>query len=721
MEKLQYTINDSTIVALLGEQNFSSDESAILEIVKNAYDANSLHLTISFYHDYISFEDNGCGMNADDIKDHWMHIGDSEKKYLVVDENNKKRIQAGSKGIGRFALARLGGKIYLCSKKNGSEGVVWKTDWNESILDYDETLTSTGTTIKVERLRTKWNKRRIDSLASYLNITYKDDAMSIDIVGVDGNSINVHNHFDAPVPGINCRSVIKIKYDNDSGNVTTHIDSDEFDVAAKKYYLKDDLEHYEKTKNVYNELQGSDIDAVIDDKNELSTKIHKIGNFTALLYFNIKSTKDDKERFLYKYTDIPNPIDGGIVLYRNAFSISSYEGKKDWLELGKRMRKSPAAASHPTGQWRVRENQLSGYVSIDKERNKVLEDMANRQGLDENDYYKIFVQIIIIGIREFESYRQNIIRKINVKNKIKDNTETLIIDKIVKNHSVVKTINNEDSKKLQEELKTQNKIIKQYKREQADRENEYSYDIRILNVFATNGLKSSSIAHELRNSEDEIDVTYQYTVEALKEYGMWDKLNSAECTRFKYNNVPELLKQNNEISQKIVAFINSVLQDIEKQKFENTNQNIKSIVEEIAENWKRDYSWVNIYVNINDNLLFEVSRDEIQVIFDNLILNSIQQNDSKDNLSININAENYDDRLEFIYSDNGVGLNEKYKDNPRRILDVQETTRRNGHGLGMWILNNTCIMSGGEVTDIVSSNNGFEIHFYLGRKNYNGR
>ncbi|EGS37138.1 hypothetical protein [Veillonella sp. oral taxon 780] len=95
-----------------------------------------------------------------------------------------------------------------------------------------------------------------------------------------------------------------------------------------------------------------------------------------------------------------------MILYRNAFSISSFEGERDWLGLGKRTRKSPAAASHPTGAWRVRENQISGYVLIDKQQNIVLQDLMNRQGLDENIYYKLFVQIILTGIKEFERYRQ---------------------------------------------------------------------------------------------------------------------------------------------------------------------------------------------------------------------------------------------------------------------------------------------------------------------------
>ena len=103
MEELKYVIEDSTIAELLGVQNFSTDEAAILELVKNAYDANALNLKIIFRNNELQFVDNGIGMNEEDIKEHWMHIGKSDKKYEIVDENNKTRIQAGSKGVGRFA------------------------------------------------------------------------------------------------------------------------------------------------------------------------------------------------------------------------------------------------------------------------------------------------------------------------------------------------------------------------------------------------------------------------------------------------------------------------------------------------------------------------------------------------------------------------------------------------------------------------------------------
>ena len=58
-------------------------------------------------------------------------------------------------------------------------------------------------------------------------------------------------------------------------------------------------------------------------------------------------------------------------------------------------------------------------------------------------------------------------------------------------------------------------------------------------------------------------------------------------------------------------------------------------------------------------------------------------------------------------------LIEKYRNEPRRILEVHESSRKNGHGLGMWIVNNSIKMSNGTIIDI-NGNNGFSFEFTLG-------
>ncbi len=98
-----------------------------------------------------------------------------------------------------------------------------------------------------------------------------------------------------------------------------------------------------------------------------------------------------------------------------------------------------------------------------------------------------------------------------------------------------------------------------------------------------------------------------------------------------------------------------------------------------------------------------------------MILNSIQQNDDNNHLNIFIQVTLTNDVLEFLYKDDGKGLSKKYLDDPTKILEVHETSRKQGHGLGMWIVHNTIIMSGGEIKKI-DGNDGFSIKFTVGGK-----
>lgn len=625
-----------------------------------------------------------------------MHIGKSGKKYEIIDENNKKRIQAGSKGVGRFALSRLGYNVSLKSKRVDSVGVIWKTDWNTSVLDESDDICAKGTDIKIIGLREKWNKKRIENLNKYLEKTYHDTSMEIRIISDDYDKI-VKEHFPKAEVGINCRSNIILQYNH--GILVTIVKSDEFENEALKYCSGIDIKKYETKTDIVNELKGNKITELLDA--DIQTVVNDIGEFSANLYFNIASSKDEKEKFLYKYLNTPENIESGIILYRNAFSISSYEGRKDWLGLGKRSRKSPAAASHPTGAWRVRENQMAGYVKIDKKKNAMLQDMANRQGLDENIYYHLFVEIILLGIKEFERYRQNIVRKINVKNQVRPTS--------------VSGLTKEEAKQLATEIKSYKNVEKKYQKDKEEVEARYKYDVRILNVLATTGLKASSIAHEMKNDRNAIYDNCNNIVDALKEYGMWDELNSSEKTRKSYKNVPYLLESNDVVGRKLLTFMDTMLNEIEKKQFEPRYQSIADILTVIKKVWERDYAWLSIEIIMEKDIVYQISEDILQVIFDNLILNSLQQNENTQKLIIIIYINETNGFLNIKYRDNGKGLDDKYKINPMKILEVHETTRTNGHGLGMWIVNNTCIMSGGEIQKI-GGEKGFEIEFTIGGK-----
>ena len=616
MEYLQYVVEDHTIAELLGVQNFTNDEAAILELVKNAYDAKALRLTLHFYENELIIIDDGIGMNADDIKLHWMHIGKSGKKYEIIDGNNKKRILAGSKGIGRFALARLGREVKFYTKRSDSVGVVWSTDWEtSSIMDSNE-IENHGTKIVINNLREKWNEKKVRGLLKYLSKTYNDTSMQISVIHPKAEG-QTKPFFPKPQLGINCLSYIYLSYSSKTHCLSTKVISDEFLQDAQSFCTDINITNFFVNTNMSEELKNSNVWDL--SKEEMLEYLTNLGDFTAQFYFNHKSTKIEAEKFLYKYLNVLEAMDSGIILYRNAFSISSFEGEKDWLNLNKRSRKSPAAASHPTGAWRVRANQLTGKVIIDKKKNSMLQDLSNRQGLDENLYFCLFVEIILVGIKEFERYRQTIIRAIDKKNKEKSQEQPKpIISKVMANHKKVASLSEQESKQLVEEIKDYRKESIESKREKINLEERYKYDVRILNVLSTTGLKASSIAHEMKNDRNSISVNVNNIIDALKSYGLWDELNSPERTKQAYKNVPNLLNTNKKLSSKILTFMDTMLSEIEKKQFVVSWQSIGDIVNNIKKIWERDYASVSISCLMNEDICFSISEDIIQVVLDNV-------------------------------------------------------------------------------------------------------
>ncbi len=716
MEKLKYIIEDSTISEVLGVQNFTNEESAVLELVKNAYDAQSVDVIIVISKSQIIIEDNGIGMNRQKILEAWMHVGISDKEYIVGDGENS-RVLAGSKGVGRFAIARLGAEASVYTKMDGQEAILWKTDWNTNTLETCYEMKRRGTKIVIGKLWDNWTEPRVCNLREFLSRTYNDDKMKIQIDYKEDRK-TVMRYFGKIQLGVNCVSIIRLQYLAGFQKLICDIKSDEFKENVKELCPGINIKEQKTELNIVNELDyiKNELyeEAATEEWKEL---LENVGNFSAELYFSLKNPSTfDAEKYFYKHKILDERYESGVILYRNAFSISSYEGKKDWLGFGKRSRKSPAAASHPSGSWRVRENQMSGKVIIDKKENKGLSDLMNRQGLVENDIYKVFIAIIITGINYFERYRQNIIRCIaNKYNESKEEKKPKVIDSVMKNPQKLMELSLEEKKLFMDELEQMKKDNKTSKNQIDETEKRYKYDIRLLNILATSGLKATSIAHELYNDRNSIDENVDYIINALKRYELWDVVNDFENTKYMHRDIPALLEKNRRVNKRIINFMDVMLSESEKDQFVPEDVNIYEFFINIKSVWEKDYSWINIQLHIEESLEYRSSKDIFRVIFDNLILNSIQQNDAENILEIHIYAEKKGKYINMMYMDKGKGLSEKYKFEPLRILEVHETSRKKGHGIGMWIVNNTIVNTGGEIKKIEGLD-GFKIEFMLGDK-----
>ena len=119
------------LLTMLGDQLIKNERVALGEIIKNAYDADASWVKLTFEGfdenfgqtaaSKIIIEDNGFGMTQDIIENHWVNPATPSKLIGKQKKNTtpKGRVIQGEKGIGRFALLKLGRKIDITTRAKG--------------------------------------------------------------------------------------------------------------------------------------------------------------------------------------------------------------------------------------------------------------------------------------------------------------------------------------------------------------------------------------------------------------------------------------------------------------------------------------------------------------------------------------------------------------------------------------------------------------------------
>ena len=192
------------LLTMLGDQLIKNERIALVELIKNAYDADadSVEVRLENFNEDMSvndcssivIKDDGCGMSPERIKDSWMNPADP-KKYIEKKKGKRKtpekeRVIQGEKGIGRFSVLKLGKSITITTRSEGSEfESVLKYDFtefddeftlrkdeqkdiflDEIEIDYSEVAPpklitdSRGTVIEIRELKGRWNQNAIEKL-----------------------------------------------------------------------------------------------------------------------------------------------------------------------------------------------------------------------------------------------------------------------------------------------------------------------------------------------------------------------------------------------------------------------------------------------------------------------------------------------------------------------------------------------------------------------------
>jgi signal transduction histidine kinase len=396
------------IIAHFGEDLIKNESIAILELVKNSYDACATECNVDFYSENrqlkkLTISDNGFGMNADVIKNVWLVIGTDYKKNTQMSQCG--RFPLGEKGVGRLGVHKLGKKITLYSKRSDYKEVELSIDWTElesakNISDFNVSVVEndihkfykngiTGTTIIIEELKSKWDRRQIRQV--YRNLLSlnspfadKNDSFAVNITSNENLFEGLPNLQDIVENGglyfgssvLKGNKIQEFKYEFRPWSSLDKIQKrivKTTNLNEEELYLKGLKEEEGRKRPVEYEI---DLDEF------------KIGEvrFDIIIFekdaaiFNFVNTE---KRSINEYL----AENGGIRVYRDNVRVYDYgERDNDWLGIDlKRVSRVGGNVSN---------NIVLGYVRLKRSESIGLREKTNREGFIEDENYNAFVDAI---------------------------------------------------------------------------------------------------------------------------------------------------------------------------------------------------------------------------------------------------------------------------------------------------------------------------------------
>ena len=657
---------DVSTFRLIGRELITDRITALFELVKNCYDANAQNVYVEFYNvgtknsdSKIIIRDDGLGMALSDIKDKWMVVGTASKRKELYSPAPYKRRYVGEKGIGRFAVDKLGKKVLIKTKKeNETDALNVNINWDayenlenqpqlalftdvENTFDYSpsEQPSSHGTSIEISQVNEFWLLKDIQKL--YRELT------------------KMTSPYFPPNPPFNI-----------------YVSSNEYQEEFNQKKVVTDVVNYasHSFSIEFNSEQQTQESLVFDKKGEIIKQNSPFKSFGPikmhLHYFNTSARA--KYNSVYKDADLK--IDG-IKIYRDGLITTPFaefednrDKKRDILGIDKKL-------------WhgvfdKISTREIIGVIEITKENNPQIIDATNRQDFVENKEYSDLKNFIIQQLNVFaevkkyerEERKKQTDDKLNVASKSASDFISEL-DRIANKNPQIKPQIEQVKKKATEVKKSVEEGIKEKKKEEQERirrENIY-WSLMSLQEYAAH------VAHAVRTSLGKIkrkaeffkdrypdpkfkDYFKQYAIDIYSEM---ERLNKAVDFMLSY------------------AGVDIEFEDID---FKGLITNLFS---EYAYRFAQDK--VNSQIDIEKSCMINCNRKFIEDIFENLIDNSLKAlKSNKDNKIIKCSSELGDDNIVIFFSDNGHGIP---NDEKEKIFDIFHTTTasQGGAGLGLYI------------------------------------
>lgn len=704
------------LMNILGDQLITDKKVAVIEVIKNCYDADAENVSVRFFNmqnygmtyltekelPYIEIEDDGDGMTLDIIKNVWLRPATPhklDKKKQKQNTTRKGRFIQGEKGIGRFAIHKLGDKIELYTKAIGSNEIKLEMDFtefnpekadlfNQPVQEYkllDEVhnrcyvnepaeviSAEKGTLIRIYNIRERWRKKDFDELyQSILRLMPPIDE-NAKCLGID-----FHRDFD-----------VSLYVDNElpsSSNITTFADVIEraqftmIGEVSKDGILKFNYKsttpqrRFEREVNLLSKEALAHLGYPSKTIEEWFTNYDrqpKCGEFKFSFYAFCLNPKD--RMILTK--DIEEFIkDNFVYLLRDGVRVYPFGEKEyDWLDLDK------LRAQKKAGDY-ISYNDLTGFVYISQAQNPLLKDSTNRQNLmNIDDAYEDFKKLVT-----------QLTQILNVEKKIDEHKSKVAREKSFWD-------SNKNLSKSFDDLKIE--LEKINKKDVLEKANMFLSSVRKHTESMKNRME---IVEDLAGLGMAVEKSSHDALMLLSKMrnNLKDFMIKAKDNNYTNN---ELLSFLEEIDENII-FVYDEMQVIQPL-FKNQRKAIKNVssyetIGKVIKYFRRDIDRDTIKIKIikDNDVVIKTNTGLILQILINLLDNAIHWVNTNESRSKEIIFKLDTQNRTIIIADNGPGIRD---DIEPFVFNEFFSLKSDGRGLGLYIVREILNRINGEINII---------------------
>lgn len=697
-------------IITIGKDLIKDKYAAIVELVKNAYDADSPNCKVSLLpffkeivvEDEISIikgikiilKDEGHGMTFETVTDKWMVPSTDDKLERKISPG--KRTMQGKKGIGRYSASMLGDDMVLQTIDKSGELTTLYLIWNDFqkakyledvdvLIENFSTNQSSGTEIIVvgdETHLNDWGEKEIQNLKAELkklippvdNLEHTIDAdtenfkIQLEIGNFPflnyANTIEdiepypLFELFDYRITGsVNDKGEVNVKFYNNRTNDPLPEIIPEFNIVLNKN---------NKSKGKEDFCGELKIDFRVYDRDPDS-----IDN---IIFRGLKDPVTKKyvgRREARLILDTFN----GIGVYRNGFRIRPLgDAGYDWLELDRERVQDPSK--------KIGVDQVIGFIHIESEEKSGLEEKSARDGLRDNSHYLGLQEICKQVLSQLESRRfayrlkvglgrsqRGIEQKINTLYSFNDLKEGI--------NKHLDAIGIEESKREQI-----NKLITEKEQKNNKLADELKQIIALYQGQATLGKILNVIKHEASKPLG----YFKQVIPFINE------LNEELQEEFNQNTLNTITNRLGVINEQVNIFV-KLFEKLDpltaKKRTKKKDFNLYNSLNKVKDVFHNELQLNNLEFNIvcDKTLNMYGWEDDIYIVFTNLVDNSIYwlNTITKEKKAINIRVIVEDNNIIIDYMDNGPGI-ERHLIEDELIFEPEFSNKSGGgSGLGLAI------------------------------------